>query len=172
MRLLFAVASQRQYLVDFTVVSVYFMRRCTTQTSTDLPVCKTFSKPLLCSPVIRALLPDPCIISGLREKAAAVHPPMEHHIDATDTDGAWSGAQISPRLSANERKPSPGCTSPSTTEKQINKSRAAVKPPLISRQHGASRQQRPPPPASSSSSSSAASLSLCSSARSWHIRQK
>lgn len=60
---------------------------CTTQTSTDLPVCKTFSKPVLCSPSILAAPLVPCIIiSGFRGKASAVDPTMEHHTAATSSD--------------------------------------------------------------------------------------
>lgn len=58
-----------------------------------LPVCKTFSKPVLCSPLILPVPLVPCIISSFREKAAAVDPTMELHIVATSrtrqTDGAF-----------------------------------------------------------------------------------
>lgn len=37
-----------------------------TQTSAHLPVCKTFSKPVLCSPLIHPAAPAPCIISGFQ----------------------------------------------------------------------------------------------------------
>lgn len=75
------------YLLLFHPVDwLYFMRWRTTQTHTDLPVCKTFSKPVLCSPLIRAVPLVPCIISGFREKAAAVDPTMGHHIVATSSD--------------------------------------------------------------------------------------
>lgn len=65
----------------------------TTQTSTDLPACKTFSEPVLCSPLIHPAPLVSCIIPGFREEAPAVHPTTEHHIaaassDMTDTDGA------------------------------------------------------------------------------------
>lgn len=65
-------------------VHIYgFCNACfsSTQTSTNLPVCETFSKPVLCSPVIRAAPLVPCIISGFREKAST-----EHHIVATSSD--------------------------------------------------------------------------------------
>lgn len=68
---------QRQYLLGacFAAVSClglvcFFMRWHTThthtQTSAHMPVCKTFSKPVLCSPLIHPAAPAPCIISGFQ----------------------------------------------------------------------------------------------------------
>lgn len=110
----FAVLLQSQYFTTLTAVVCGFMRRRrTTQTSTDLPLCKTFSEPVLCSPLIRPGALVPRIIPGFGVEASAVDPAMEHHIvstssDATDTDGAFRSLSVDrgAELSAikNERK--------------------------------------------------------------------
>lgn len=149
------------------------MRRRTTQTSTNLPVCKTFSKPVLCSPLIRPGALVPCIIPGFRVEASAVDPAMEHHIvstssDTTDIDGAFRSLSVDrdAELSAitNERKTASRVQFTYTTKKKRKEKKLLSE--ILLRQSGSREHMRSPPAIYSAAS---LHLSLLSSARLWQI---